>query len=120
MDLATNRRLTKAFIDHMPVTLTLTPRARVKKPAGGFAWEDQPPRAPQVFTLIEQGTVGGLPRPTVTVDGVERVVEFELLGEWNAELARDDVFTHKGKDWQVVDLFFENDYERRALVTARG
>lgn len=120
MDLATNRMLTKAFIDFLPVELTLIPRAKVKKPAGGFAWEDQAPRDPQTFTLIESGTVGGLPRPTVTADGVERVVEFELLGEWNAEVARFDVFTHQGKEWEVVDLFFDNQYERRALVSARG
>jgi hypothetical protein len=120
MDLATNRRLTKAFIDFLPTELTLIPRARVKKPAGGYAWEEQAPRAPQTFTIIEGGGIGALPRPTITADGVERVVEFQLLGEWNAELARGDVFTHKGKEWEVVDLFHDNEYERRALVSARG
>jgi hypothetical protein len=30
------------------------------------------------------------------------------------------VFSHQGKEWEVVDLFFDNGYERRALVSARG
>lgn len=117
IDLATNRKLTKDFIDALPVELVLTPRARVRKPAGGYGWEDQTPRAPQTMTLIEPG---GDQRPTVTADGIERVVEFELLGEWNAEMARGDVFTHQGKDWELVEIFYENGYERRALVSGRG
>lgn len=120
MDLATNRRLTKAFIDHAPVTITLIPRAKVKKPAGGFAWEEQTPRAPQVVTITEQSTIGGQPRPNVTTDGIERSVEFILIAEYNAQVARGDVFTHAGRDWEVVDLYIDNGYEIRALVSARG
>lgn len=120
MDLVTNRRLTKAFIDHAPVTLTLTPRVKLKQPAGGWRWSNQAPRAPQVMSILEQGTVGGQPRPTVTLDGVERVVEFQLLAEYGAAIARGDIFVHQGKDWEVVDLFHDNGYEIRALVSARG
>lgn len=120
MDLTTNRRLTKAFIDHAPVTITLIPRAKVKKPAGGFAWEEQAPREPQVVTITEQSTVGGQPRPTVTTDGLEREVEFILIAEHTAQIARSDVFTHQGKEWEVVDLYIDNGYEIRALVSARG
>lgn len=120
MDTETNRSLTTAFIWQRPVTLVLTPRKRVKRPAGGFGWESLPPRGPQVMTLIEQGTVGGQPKPNFTVDGIVRVVEFELLGEWDAQIARDDVFTYQGRDWEVIDLFIDNGYETRALVSARG
>ena len=69
IDLPANRRLTKHFIDQLPVVVTLTPRSRVSKPAGGFVWAEQAPRAPQTFTIIEQPAD---PVPTVTVDGVER------------------------------------------------
>lgn len=120
IDLAQNRRLTKAFIDQLPTTVVLTPHRRVRGASGAFELQDLPARDPQVVTLIEQGTVGGLPRPTVTQDGVERVVEFELLGEWDAELDRRDTFTHQGKEWEIVDLFYDNGYERRALVSVRG
>lgn len=120
LDLATNRRLTKAFIDFNPVTITLIPRAKVKKPAGGFAWEEQAPRDPQVFTITEQSTVGGQPRPSLTSDGIEREVEFILIAEHTAQVARSDVFVHQGRDWEVVDLYIDNGYEIRALVAARG
>lgn len=117
IDLPTNRTLTKAFIDAVPVVLTLIPRANIKQPAGGYRWVEQTPRLPQTFTLIEPS---GEQLPTVTTDGVERTILYELLGEWNAELARGDVFTHQGKDFEVVELFHENGYERRAMVSARG
>lgn len=117
IDLATNRRLTKAFIDHYPVTLTLIPRAKVKKPAGGWAWEEQAPRAPQVMTLVEPGSIE---RPTLTTDGVERRVEFELVAEWDAQVARGDIFTHEGRDWEVSEIAYDNGWEIRALVVGRG
>lgn len=120
IDLALNRKLTKQFIDVLPVTLTLTPNARTRSATGGFTFAAGTPRAPQVFTLIEQGTVSGMPRPEITLDGIVRVVEFELLGEYDSELARYDTFTHQGKEFEVVDLFYDNGYERRALVSARG
>lgn len=119
-NLALNRKLTKAFIDANPVTLILTPRTRAKKPAGGWAWEEGTPRDAQVMTLIEQTGLSGQPKPVVTVDGVERRVEFELLSEWDAALTAGDVYTYQGKEWEVVELWIDNGYEKRAMVIARG
>lgn len=120
VDLELNRQLTKQFIDALPTTITLTPRERVQTPAGGWIWQLGTPREPLVVSLLEQGTVSGLPEPIRTEDGVERRVEFQLLAEWGAPVARGDVFIHSGKEWEVVDLFFDNGYEVRALVSARG
>lgn len=119
-ELAAQRRLTKAFIARLPVTLILTPRSREKTSSGGLKWVEGTPRDPQIMTLIELGTISGQPNPIRTVDGIERTVEFELLAEWDAQLARYDVFEYQGKDWELIDLFYENGYERRALVSARG
>ena len=119
-NLPLNRRLTKAFIDANPVTVMLTPRTRSKKPAGGWAWVDGTPRDPQVMTLIEQTGLSGQPKPLVTADGVEREVDFVLLGEYDCLLSAGDVFAYQGKDWEVVDMFFDNGYEKRGLVSARG
>lgn len=116
--LLAQRRVTKQFIDVVPTTVTLIPHERVKKPAGGFVFEARAPRAPQVMTIIEPG--GNQPRPLVTADGVDREVDFELLGEWDAQMARRDVFYHQGKEWEVVEMFYDNGYETRALVSARG
>lgn len=119
-NLGFHRRLTKQFIDANPVSLVLSPRTKTKKPAGGWVWETGAARDPQIMTIIEETGLGGMPRPQVAVDGIDREVEFTLLGEWNSALERGDVFTHQGKEWEVVDLYYDNGYERRALVSARG
>jgi hypothetical protein len=117
--LRAQRRLTRAFIMRLPVVLVLTPRTKDKKPAGGWAWLEGTPRDPQTMTLIEQTGLSGNPKPVVTQDGVERIVEFELLSEWDALLSAGDVFTYTGKDWEVIELWIDNGYEKRALVAAR-
>lgn len=115
--LAINRRLTKKFIDRLPVTITLIPHENVKQPAGGYRLEPQTARDPQVVTLIEPS---GEPFPQVTTDGVDREVRFQLLGEWDCQVARRDTFTHQGREWEVVELWIHNGYEVRAMVSARG
>lgn len=117
MDLATQRRVTQQFINVRPENLVLTPRTKTQQPSGGFTWVDGIPRAAQTFTFIEPGS---MPLPDVTLDGVERRVEFELLGRWDAAIAVHDTFTHQGKTWEVVALFYHNGYETRALVAGRG
>jgi hypothetical protein len=118
--LEVNRRLTSAFIAQLPTVLVLTPRTTTKLPAGGTKLVDGAPRPAQTMTLIEQSSLAGQPTPTRTLDGVERRVEFEIVAEWNAAIARYDVFTYQGKEWEVIDLFFDNGYEKRALVASRG
>lgn len=117
LELDTQRELTTAFILTQPVEITLVPREKIQKPAGGFAWADAPPRPPQVMRLIEPGNI---PRPTVTVDGVQREVEFELLGEWDATIGRFDTFDLDGKHWEVVEVAHFNGWEQRALVSRLG
>lgn len=116
-ELAVQRRLTKAFIDTAPVALQLVPRVKNRKPSGGFAWEEQPPRSSQVFKLIEPGTI---PLPIRTVDGVQREVEFELLGVHDAVIGQHDVFSHGGHRWEVLEVAFPNGWEQRALVARYG
>jgi len=117
MNLTLNRRITKKFIDELPVSLALVPRTRTKTPAGGFTWTEAAPRPLQTMTLIEPSVS---PRPITTADGVERTIEFELLGQHDALLERYDVFTHDGKDWEIVMMFHDNGYEKRAMVSRRG
>ena len=120
MDLALQRRMTKNFIDLIPATIVLTPSSKVRKPSGGFGWEDGAPRDPLVVTFIETSAQGGWPRPTATLDGVERVAEMQIVAEWGAPIAVHDHFTHQGKEWEIIGVFFDNQYETRALVSSRG
>lgn len=115
------RKLTHEFIMTMPVTITLRPRNKVKTPAGGFTWQETVPRAAQVMRLCEPSTMGGgMPRPIVTTDGIQREIEFMLLGEWDASIGVNDVFTHDGHDWEIVQVAQSNGWEQRALVTRLG
>lgn len=117
MNLAAQRKVTQAFIAVRPESIVFTPRHKEKKPAGGFVWVEDAARAPQTVTFIEPGSA---PLPTVTLDGIVRVVEMQVVAAWDAAIERFDVFTHQGKDWEVVDLFYDNGYETRALVSGRG
>lgn len=114
------RALTKRFIDARPESIVFTPRSRTRLPAGGFKWTDGVPRAAEVVTFIELSAQSGFPRPVATLDGVERIVELEIVAQWGSPISRYDVFNHQGKEWEVVDLFYDNGYEVRALVSGRG
>lgn len=118
--LTVQRKLTTAFIAALPVVLILTPRSKHKLPAGGYELLEDAPRAAQTMTIVEQTGIEGQPLPRVTQDGVERVVSFEIVAEWDAQISRGDVFEYQAKDWEVVDLYFDNGYEKRAMVSARG
>jgi hypothetical protein len=120
VDLATQRKLTLAFIDQIPATIVFIPRSKEKAPSGGFVWKDGLPRDPQVVTFIETSAQGGWPRPVLTLDGVERVAEMQIVAAWDATIAVHDVFTHQGKEWEVIGVFYDNGYEARALVSGRG
>ena len=87
--LAVQRKVTHGFIMTQPVTVTLRKRVKVQQPAGGFAWEEDYERDPQVMRVVEPASQ---PQPVVTADGVDRVIEFMLLAEWDAEIERGDVF----------------------------
>lgn len=116
-ELAIQRRLTTAFISTQPVSITLVPRDKVKQPAGGFRWVEQDPRTPQVMRIIEPSEI---PLPVVTVDGVQREVVMQLLGEWDATIGQFDIFTHGGHSWEVVRIAHFNGWEQRALVAKHG
>lgn len=120
MDLAVQRQLTLAFIDQKPVDVVLTPHTRERTPTGGYKEVAGPPRDPITLTFVETSAQGGWPKPVPTLDGVERVAEMEIVAPWGSPIAVDDTFTFQGKDWEVIGVFFDNEYETRALVASRG
>lgn len=119
-ELAVQRKITKGFIAAQPVMITLVPRAQVKQPSGGTRWENGEPRVAQTMKIIEPTLGVGNTRPTVAVDGIERVVEYILLGAWDAVIGVYDTFEHDGGRWEVVQLIHDNGYEQRASVARHG
>lgn len=116
-ELTVQRRITKAFINTMPEAIVLTPRVRVKQTGGGYKWTDGSDRPVQTLRLVEPGSY---PIPVRTVDGIEREVLFMLLGEYDAAMGVYDVFVHDGAYWEVVFLYKDNGWERRAEVARHG
>lgn len=116
-ELDVQRKLTDVFIMTQPVILALQPRAKTRTSSGGVSLVGQTDREPQTMRLIEPGDI---PLPTVTLDGVQREVTFELLGKWDSEIGVYDTFSHDGQYWEVVALAHFNGWEKRALVSKRG
>lgn len=114
-ELDIQRRLTRAFINTQPVMITLTPRTRTKTSTGGVLMTDGVPRGPQKLRLVEPGDSGGR-LPIRAADGLEREVEYILLGEHTAEIGKYDIFTYAGSRWEVAALMHDNGWEKRGLV----
>lgn len=117
-ELKINRRNTKAFIAVKPTTITLKPQRKVRTGTGGYTIANDPDRAPQEFRVLDL-TGDYLPNmpPQRTIDGVQRAVEFEILGTWDALLEQHDMWAGpNGERWEVTAVHPENGYERRALV----
>lgn len=113
-DVEAQRRQTEAFIAMDPRTIVLTPMVEVVTPGGGRAMEAGTPRAEQTFKLIPMTFDQ---RPTVTAGGVERVIDYTLLGRWDAEGEVWDVFTLEGtaERYQVVAISDGHQYEKKFL-----
>lgn len=117
-ELVFQKQITRWFIDSDPSMITLIPRAKVATGSGGNQLVDQPPRPAQKFKLI---TMSDSTRPTPTADGVERLIDFTLLGEVGTVVAINDYWRdNDGTRYEVVELVPDNGYEVKALVTKHG
>lgn len=118
IELATQRRLTATFIAADPETITLIPRVSQKTSGGGREWVEQTPREPQEFKIVERVT--GARSNTRVAGGEQREEEFQLIGEWDAQVEARDIFVHRGREWEVAQVEWDNGYEKRASVVAYG
>lgn len=121
LELELHRENTLAFIAYRPSTITLIPKTvRVRTASGGWTDADAPPRQPQTFRIIEQGA-RNQPPVIRTQDGKVRIVDFMLLGAFDATVEIDDSWTASdGRVWEIGDVIRDNGYEVRALVAERG
>lgn len=120
-ELRVQRANTTAFIDANPILLTLFPQERVKT-GGGTRLLALPARPAQKARLIDQTrTFGVQPGQLTAGDGRQRIVTYQLLMEWDAEIAKEDYWDDaNGIRWVVLDLLPNNGYERRAEVNRYG
>lgn len=119
-ELRINRLNTTVFIAARPSEIALQTQRRERTAGAGFKLVPDYPREPQTFRIIELGTQTTPPIVTLT-DGKQREVAFWLLGEHDAQVARDDYWVAEdGREWLVGDIVRPNGYETRALVVERG
>lgn len=115
-ELKSLRAGTRAFIAANPVELDLIPRKRIKT-GTGTTFQDQPKRPPQTLCLIDQSTARSpVPGVVQTSDGRERLVEWILLGEHDAEVELWDYWVDANGTYEVAQIFPANGYELRAAV----
>jgi hypothetical protein len=108
------RQVTLAFIRDDPTTVILTPCARVTTPAGGYQMVDGAARVPQDVKL---SLLNFDQRATTTVAGVERVIEYHLIGPWDMAIAVGDWWIDgAGTRWDVIGFSEGWDYETKAFV----
>lgn len=111
------RRITKAYVKAQPELINLVPHERLVDDQGGWTYIKKQPRFTQMFRLIEAGQPGSNATRDVTgIDGISREVEFLLLGDHCAEVELYDRFELNGDEFEVVDIWADNGWEKRASV----
>lgn len=109
------RRITKAFIDASPTVISLVPQQETITAGGGRKLEAGTPRPEQTFKLIPMTFDQ---RPTVTLGGVERIISYTLLGEWDSQAGIWDTFTlvdQPNEYYLVVAIADGYGYEKKLL-----
>jgi hypothetical protein len=112
--LTAQRAMTAAFIADDPTTAQLIPRTRATTPAGGFTETSGTPRAPQTFKL---SLLAYDERPTVTLAGVERRIDYHLIGPWDMAIEVGDYWVDgAGTTYEIVGFSEGWEYEIKAFV----
>jgi hypothetical protein len=108
------RRQTAAFIADDPTTAALIPVTRTTLPNGGFTETDGTPRPPQTFKL---SLLAYDQRPTITVAGVERLMDFHLIGPHDMAIEVGDHWVDEaGTRYEVAALTEGWGYMAKAVV----
>lgn len=117
-ELAVQRATTRAFIDASPTLIALQPRPRVSTTGGGYKEDtSQPVRAPQAFKVV---WLSDRDRPLITLDGRAYTAEVVLVGLWDAQVARRDVWWVGDQEFRVLEVQSGYGYETKALAVRRG
>lgn len=113
--LTAQRAATLAFIRDDPTTASFTPSTRIRTATGGFTEQDGAPRVDQTFKMSE---LNFDTRPTTTVAGVERLIDYHLIGRWDMTIAVGDYwFDDAGTRYDVVGFSEGWEYMTKALVS---
>ena len=108
------RAVTAAFIAEDPTEIELIPQVETISDGGGRVRVLGTPRAAQTFKLIPMTYDQ---RPTVTAGGVERTIDYTLLGAWDCDAEVWDIWMPDETEYYlVVAVSPGHGYERKLLV----
>lgn len=94
--------------------MTLVPSSRSVTASGGFTDTPATPRAPQDVKL---SLLAFDQRPTITVGGVERIIDYHMIMKHNAVVEVGDTWTDaEGTRYEVVGFTDGLKYEKKAFV----
>lgn len=115
ISLTAQRRMTAALIADDPTTVTLIPQVLTTTPAGGQSYVDGTPRAP---IAVKMSLLAFDQRPTTTVAGVERVIDYHMIGPWDMPVEVGDYWIDaENTRWDVVGFSEGWDYEKKAFMS---
>lgn len=113
--LTAQRLVTAAFIADDPTSAAFIPVSRVKTSGGGYTEQAGTPRAIQTFKL---SLLAYDQRPTITVAGVERVIDYHLIGPHDLVIEVGDYWDDgEGTRYDVVGFSEGWDYETKAFIS---
>jgi hypothetical protein len=116
-ELELQRQATRYFIAWQPYDVVLIPTIKVKSGTGSKR-TDGPPRSVQRMRLIPQAETNP---PTTMEDGVERIADFVLLGEYDSVMMIGDHWRDSlGFLYEIFDVTATNGYEVKGMVQKRG
>lgn len=108
------RSLTASFIALDPTEAQLVPRIRVRTASGGFTETNGIPRDSQTFKLV---MLTYDQRPTVTVAGVERMIDYHLVGPHDMQIEVGDWWEQDGTRYEVLGFSEGWGFEIKAFVS---
>jgi hypothetical protein len=108
------RAVTQAFIANDPTVIELIPRTRTRTASGGYTEADGTPRDPQTVKLV---LLAYDQRPTVTVAGVERIMDYHLVGPHDMQIEVGDWWEQDGTRFDVVGLTEGWGFETKAFIS---
>lgn len=118
-EIAICRKQTKHFINDHPESVTMTRGGgRKSDGAGGYTVTPGAPIDPQTVRLIPQDLRTGV--QSRNVDGEEVSPSYVILGEYNADIKKGDVFVKDNRNYEVTWVREDRRYETWAEVVYRG
>lgn len=115
--LATQRALTRKYIEYDPTEIALIPYVETPTATGGYTRSAGAAKPSQTFKKIAQALFTS--RPIVTVAGVERVIDYVLLGEWDSDMEVGDHWVEGPETYEILSIVAGHGYEKKAFAARK-